>query len=376
MTSTRGRHRPGPRRRVPGAARPVRRRRHGAGTARARQRAVRRPRRAGVGGRHGQGGDEGDVRRARAAGRAPWHALRPRRVGARPRRRRSTSSRALGLPLFVKPANLGSSVGISKVKTQAELRPAIETRARVRPQGRGRSRRCPRRARSNAPCSATTIRRPRCPARSSRRASSTTTRRSISTKDRRRVIPADLAAGSGRRGPAARDRGVPRHRCRRHGARRLPAVAHERRDLCSTRSTPSRASPPSACTRRCGRPAASPTGAGRSPDPARARAPRREAAAADERDVMRAPAGPARGSCLSSSVASSLDARQRGITAAPRRWRGPTTPSSTPTSTASPARCLHLPARAARDLSRPRGLEPVVADPARPGQPRPRCRLH
>lgn len=33
---------------------------------------------------------------------------------------------ALGLPVFVKPANLGSSVGISKVKTQAELVPAIE----------------------------------------------------------------------------------------------------------------------------------------------------------------------------------------------------------------------------------------------------------
>jgi D-alanine-D-alanine ligase len=33
---------------------------------------------------------------------------------------------ALGLPVFVKPANLGSSVGISKVKTQAELAPAID----------------------------------------------------------------------------------------------------------------------------------------------------------------------------------------------------------------------------------------------------------
>jgi D-alanine-D-alanine ligase len=32
---------------------------------------------------------------------------------------------ALGLPVFVKPANLGSSVGISKVKTPAELVPAI-----------------------------------------------------------------------------------------------------------------------------------------------------------------------------------------------------------------------------------------------------------
>jgi D-alanine-D-alanine ligase len=34
--------------------------------------------------------------------------------------------RALGLPVFVKPANLGSSVGISKVKTADELVPAIE----------------------------------------------------------------------------------------------------------------------------------------------------------------------------------------------------------------------------------------------------------
>ncbi len=33
----------------------------------------------------------------------------------------------LGLPVFVKPANLGSSVGISKVKTQRDLVPAIET---------------------------------------------------------------------------------------------------------------------------------------------------------------------------------------------------------------------------------------------------------
>jgi D-alanine-D-alanine ligase len=32
----------------------------------------------------------------------------------------------LGLPVFVKPANLGSSVGISKVKTAADLIPAIE----------------------------------------------------------------------------------------------------------------------------------------------------------------------------------------------------------------------------------------------------------
>jgi D-alanine-D-alanine ligase len=35
----------------------------------------------------------------------------------------------LGLPLFVKPANLGSSVGISKVKTAGALRPAIDLAA-------------------------------------------------------------------------------------------------------------------------------------------------------------------------------------------------------------------------------------------------------
>jgi len=34
--------------------------------------------------------------------------------------------RELGLPLFVKPANLGSSIGISKVKTQKDLLPACE----------------------------------------------------------------------------------------------------------------------------------------------------------------------------------------------------------------------------------------------------------
>ena len=44
----------------------------------------------------------------------------------RSRQRVLDDLKSLGLPLFVKPANLGSSVGISKVKTQAELVPAIE----------------------------------------------------------------------------------------------------------------------------------------------------------------------------------------------------------------------------------------------------------
>jgi len=41
--------------------------------------------------------------------------------------------RALSLPVFVKPANLGSSVGIHKVKTAAELLPALEDAVRYDP---------------------------------------------------------------------------------------------------------------------------------------------------------------------------------------------------------------------------------------------------
>ena len=37
--------------------------------------------------------------------------------------------KALRYPVFVKPANLGSSVGISKVKTRAELGPAMDLAA-------------------------------------------------------------------------------------------------------------------------------------------------------------------------------------------------------------------------------------------------------
>jgi D-alanine-D-alanine ligase len=38
----------------------------------------------------------------------------------------SAACEALGLPLFVKPANLGSSVGVAKVKTLDQLAPALE----------------------------------------------------------------------------------------------------------------------------------------------------------------------------------------------------------------------------------------------------------
>ena len=56
---------------------------------------------------------------------APWTAFTSadwRRDAAQV----SARALALGLPLFVKPANLGSSVGISKVKSEGELTTAIE----------------------------------------------------------------------------------------------------------------------------------------------------------------------------------------------------------------------------------------------------------
>ena len=97
----------------------------------------------------------------------------------------STIVKALGYPMFVKPANLGSSVGISKVKIAG--RPGAGDRT-----GAGSSIAkwwskppCRTRARSNARCSATTSPRRRCRARSSRRASSTTTKPSTSTMIRR-----------------------------------------------------------------------------------------------------------------------------------------------------------------------------------------------
>jgi D-alanine-D-alanine ligase len=56
----------------------------------------------------------------------PWKAF-VRRDWERERGRVTEAALALGLPVFVKPANLGSSVGISKVKASEELAPAVET---------------------------------------------------------------------------------------------------------------------------------------------------------------------------------------------------------------------------------------------------------
>jgi D-alanine-D-alanine ligase len=74
------------------------------------------------------GMDKAVMRVLFAARRLPlcaWHGF-VRAEWDRDRAAVLTHLEALGLPVFVKPANLGSSVGISKVKTRAELVPAIE----------------------------------------------------------------------------------------------------------------------------------------------------------------------------------------------------------------------------------------------------------
>ena len=58
-----------------------------------------------------------------AAAGVPQTAHRVLRLADRARARELVGG--LGMPLFVKPANMGSSVGVSKVKTDAELLPAL-----------------------------------------------------------------------------------------------------------------------------------------------------------------------------------------------------------------------------------------------------------
>ena len=139
---------------------------------------------------------------------------------------RSACAGAFGYPVFVKPANLGiERRHLEGADAQRSSRAAIElafefdrkvvVEAAVPERARDRVR----------ACSATTSPRRRCPARSSRRASSTTTRRSTSTTARRPSSRRRSTPSSRTRGPAAGDRGVPGGRRRRHGARRLPAVA-------------------------------------------------------------------------------------------------------------------------------------------------------
>ena len=100
-------------------------------------------------GGHGQGSHQAAVPRDGPAGG------RVRRAVAR---RLDADGRAhpFGYPVFVKPANLGSSVGISKAHERRGTRSRARSGRRVRPQDHRRARHR-RAANSSAPCSATRI---------------------------------------------------------------------------------------------------------------------------------------------------------------------------------------------------------------------------
>ena len=68
----------------------------------------------------------------RAAGLpvTPWVCVRAEQLQAQPQAVASRILEEIGLPLFVKPANQGSSVGISRVGKSAELIPALTEAAR------------------------------------------------------------------------------------------------------------------------------------------------------------------------------------------------------------------------------------------------------
>jgi D-alanine-D-alanine ligase len=104
------------------AARPPRRGRHDPGRARADAHSLHRFRRHGLGARHGQ-----VPHQAALAGGRP--------AGARVRLADADSDFAdveeeLGLPIFVKPAREGSSIGITKVKERDTLPPGLRRRRR------------------------------------------------------------------------------------------------------------------------------------------------------------------------------------------------------------------------------------------------------
>jgi D-alanine-D-alanine ligase len=60
----------------------------------------------------------------------PWALVRSRELESDPEGAAERALREIGLPLFVKPANQGSSVGIGKVEERAQLLPALRDAAR------------------------------------------------------------------------------------------------------------------------------------------------------------------------------------------------------------------------------------------------------
>ena len=147
--------RPRPRRRLSRAARPVRRGRHGARAARARQRRLCRRRCPGLGGRHGQGGHEAGVRRARSAGRpSTASSAAPRMAHRIASADRGAFSRRLVFRSSSSPRT-SDRASASRRRRPRRARHGNRSRVRVRPEGASSSRRCRRRGKSRSPCSAT-----------------------------------------------------------------------------------------------------------------------------------------------------------------------------------------------------------------------------
>ena len=127
----------------------------------------------------------------------------------------------LGLPVFVKPANLGSSVGISKVKTHAGLVPAIELALQFD-------------RKIMVEAAVPRAREIECAVLGNDDPQTSVPGEILPSREfydyeakylddgSKTVIPADLASSHRRRGAAARGRGVSRDRRRRSGARRFP----------------------------------------------------------------------------------------------------------------------------------------------------------
>ncbi len=170
---------------VPDPARALRRGRHRAGRARARRAPVRRRRRARVGARAWTSTSRRPCCEAAGVAVAPWVTVTPRDWADEHDLWRAPHAAGLGLPVFVKPARAGSSVGVTKVKDWSELDAALDVAFAEDDEGarRGGDRRA---ARSSAACSSardggpTRVQRRRRD-RDERPASSTTSRPSTST---------------------------------------------------------------------------------------------------------------------------------------------------------------------------------------------------
>ena len=267
-------------------------------------------------------------------------------------------------------------------RTRAELRDG-DRRSPAASIARSSSRPpCRTRARSSARCSATTRPKPRCPARSSRRASSTTTRRSTSTTGSQIDHPGRPADGdapprsSGCRSRPSRRSTAPAWRastsCSRATRRR--SIVNEVNTIPGFTTISMYPKLWAAIGRRL-------PGAARSADRARARAPRREAAAPHQRD-MTAPRVAVRRRWLlcGGSLPRSRRARGRTRPRAPIRGVDGARPRLRlhPRSALRPGRrraAARLRAGAARSLRRARRHRALVADPARSREPRARRRV-